>query len=155
MRRMANLRDKASRGRLDGLRRSDEQLGLKENPSKTSNHTPRRRSWRVSNQNIAPKVSKWQFILQRGSTTRATAFDSRAAAKNISRKVSFCQYPSNCTTLLYGRSYDQISPPERVGNETILTALSAPFSKLCSESCASRSLNRDVADSTRIGSESI
>jgi hypothetical protein len=152
---VTNLRDRASRGRLGGLKRSDKQFGLKENPSKTSNHTPRLCSWRVSNQNIAPEVSKWQFILQRRSTTRATAFDSRAATKDISRKVSFCQYPSNCTTLLCGRSYDQISHPEGIGNETILAALGAPFSKPCPESCVSQSLNRDVADSTRIGSESI
>jgi hypothetical protein len=68
----------------------DEELGLKNDPSKTRNHT---RNWciqLVPNQNLAPEIWKWPLILLGRSTHPAVALDLGAAACGISVTVFFC-----------------------------------------------------------------
>jgi hypothetical protein len=129
-------------------------MGRKTNPPWINQPIWRRCLWAVPDQNLAPEIQKRRFPMPRPFTSRLTILDFRSTVSSISPTVSISQCPSNREALPDNHFYSQRSPPERVGDETILAAVGGSFAEVWSKSSPGRSITRDVEDSARVGGQS-
>jgi hypothetical protein len=88
------------------------------------------------------------------SRSRATTLDCEAAAWDVSTKLFFCQRPGNYWPFSYNHPYDSRRPLERELGMKQRALRWAPFPQSRSKTCSYWSIEKDVANFTRIQSKS-